>query len=123
MTEPAFFALTALVAGPLHGYALLTEVEELSGGRVSMKVGTLYGLLDRLTAEAFIELDREELHQGRTRRYHRLTGPGREALQAEVERQAANARAASRRLAAHSALPAPGRPKAAGSGAAGAVGA
>jgi PadR family transcriptional regulator PadR len=101
MTEQAFFILTALVDGPRHGYGIIGEAAELSGGRVALKIGTLYGVLDRLAADGLIELDREEPHQGRLRRYYRLTERGRDSLSAEVERQAANARAASRKLRAH----------------------
>jgi PadR family transcriptional regulator PadR len=101
MTEPAFFVLTALVGEPRHGYGIVTEVDDLSGGRVRLRVGTLYGVLDRLVAEGLVEPDREEVHQGRLRRYYRLTRDGGLAVAAEAERQAANARAATKRLRAH----------------------
>ena len=100
MTEPAFFILTALVDAPRHGYGIVGEVAELSGGRVRLKVGTLYGVLDRLVDQGLVEPDHEEVQQGRLRRYYRLTEPGHHALTAEAERQAANARAATRRLRA-----------------------
>ncbi|BCB89480.1 hypothetical protein Psuf_067930 [Phytohabitans suffuscus] len=64
MTEPAFFILTALVDGPRHGYGIVGAVAELSEGRVRLKVGTLYGVLDRLVGEALVELDREEVERG-----------------------------------------------------------
>jgi DNA-binding PadR family transcriptional regulator len=105
MTEPAFLALAALVDQPRHGYGILGEVEVLSQGRVRMRVGTLYGVLDRLLAEGLVERDREELHQGRVRRYYRITREGRAALEVEAQRQAANARAATRRLRAAGPLP------------------
>lgn len=98
MTEQAFFILTALLAGPRHGYGIVAEVAELSHGRVELKVGTLYGVLDRLVADGLVVLDREEPHQGRLRRYYRITEDGAGALAEEAARQAANARAASRRL-------------------------
>ena len=98
VTEPAFFILTALVGAPRHGYGIVGEVERLSEGRVRLKVGTLYGVLDRLVGEGRVELDREEVEQGRLRRYYRLTEQGRQALAEEAERQAANARAAQSRL-------------------------
>ena len=100
MTEQAFFILTALVGAPRHGYGIVGEVADLSDGRVALKVGTLYGVLDRLVTDGLVERDREESHQGRLRRYYRLTGPGRDALTAEAARQAANARTAARRLGA-----------------------
>jgi DNA-binding PadR family transcriptional regulator len=98
LTEPAFFVLTALAGGPRHGYGIIGEVEELSGTRVHLRIGTLYGVLDRLAADGLIEPDREEVWQGRLRRYHRLTEQGRGALAEEAERQAANARVATDRL-------------------------
>ena len=100
MTEQAFFILTALVDEPRHGYGIVGEVSDLSHGRVDLKVGTLYGVLDRLVADELVALDREEAHQGRLRRYFRLTDAGRDALEAEVARQSANARAVTRRLRA-----------------------
>jgi DNA-binding PadR family transcriptional regulator len=100
VTEPAFFILTALVDTPRHGYGIVGEVAELSEGRVRLKVGTLYGVLERLVSDGLVELDREEVQQGRLRRYYRLTESGRRCLAAEAERQAANARVASERLRA-----------------------
>ncbi len=100
MTEPAFFVLTALVDEPRHGYGIMQEVERLSGGRVRLRVGTLYGVLDRLAADELVVLDREEVRQGRLRRYYRLTEPGARALDAEAARLAENARQAKVRLSA-----------------------
>jgi DNA-binding PadR family transcriptional regulator len=98
MTEPAFFILTTLVEAPRHGYGIVTEVDSLSGGRVQLKIGSLYGVLDRLVGEGLVELDREEPWQGRLRRYYRLTEPGRHALTEEAERLAANADIATNQL-------------------------
>jgi len=100
MTEPAFFVLTALVDEPRHGYGIVGEVVALSDGRVRLKIGTLYGVLDRLAGDGLVQRDRDEVQQGRLRRYYRLTETGRRSLNAEAERQAANARAASARLSA-----------------------
>lgn len=98
MTEPAFLVLTALVDEPRHGYGIAQEVERLSEGRVQLKIGTLYGVLDRLAADALVEADREEVWQGRLRRYYRLTDEGARALEAEAVRLADNARRAVERL-------------------------
>ncbi|MFF4607397.1 PadR family transcriptional regulator [Streptomyces sp. NPDC001339] len=99
MTHAAFFVLTALADEPRHGYGILREVEELSEGSVQLRVGTLYGVLDRLVKDELIALDREEVQQGRLRRYYRLTDSGERALTAEAERMAAGAQAAARRIA------------------------
>lgn len=98
LTEPAFFILTALVGAPRHGYGIVGEVAELSEGRVQLRIGTLYGVLDRLVGDGLVEPDHDEVQQGRLRRYYRLTDEGGLALAAEAARQAANARVASERL-------------------------
>ena len=98
MTGQAFFVLTALADGPRHGYGIVREVTDLSLGRVRLKIGSLYGVLDRLAAEGLIEPDREEAHDGRLRRYYRLTRDGRDALAEEAELRAATARVVQARL-------------------------
>jgi PadR family transcriptional regulator PadR len=98
MTAQAFFVLTALADGPRHGYGIVGEVASLSQGRVKLKIGSLYGVLDRLAAEGLIEADREEAHDGRLRRYYRLTRDGRRALAEEAELRAATARVVRTRL-------------------------
>jgi DNA-binding PadR family transcriptional regulator len=98
MTEAAFLILTALAGEPRHGYGIVGEVGALSGGRVAISVGTLYGVLDRLAADHLIELDREEVSSGRLRRYYRLTDDGADTLAAEAERLTANAEVAVARL-------------------------
>ena len=98
MTGQAFFVLTALADSPRHGYGIVGEVAELSQGRVKLKIGSLYGVLDRLSADGLIEPDREEAHDGRLRRYYRLTQDGRAALAEEAELRAATARVVRARL-------------------------
>jgi PadR family transcriptional regulator PadR len=98
MTGQAFLVLTALADGPRHGYGIVREVAELSEGRVHLKIGSLYGLLDRLAADKLIEPDREEAHDGRLRRYYRLTRDGRLSLAEEAGLRAATARLAWARL-------------------------
>ena len=98
MTGQAFFVLTALADGPRHGYGIVGDVADLSQGRVKLKIGGLYGVLDRLTGAGLIEPDREEAHDGRLRRYYRLTGDGRGALAEEAELRAATARVVRARL-------------------------
>lgn len=88
MREPTYYTLAALQDGPLHGYAIIKRAAELSGGRVRLAAGTLYGALDRLTAAELVCTEREEVVNGRARRYYRLTDAGRHALQAEAARMA-----------------------------------
>ncbi len=98
LREPTFLILTALAESPQHGYGIMTDVERISDGRVRLRPGTLYAALDRVVAEGLVEADREEVVDGRLRRYYRLTPAGGERLAAEVERMRQNASVAARRL-------------------------
>jgi DNA-binding PadR family transcriptional regulator len=86
LREPTYFILAALLDGPLHGYGVAQRAGELSGGRVKLTAGTLYGAFDRLAAEGLVEADREEVVEGRKRRYYRLTEEGNERLRDEAQR-------------------------------------
>jgi DNA-binding PadR family transcriptional regulator len=100
LQEPTFLILTALATEPLHGYGVIQEVGRLSGGRVALRPGTLYGALDRLSDQGLVAADREEIVDGRLRRYYRLTDEGAGVLQDEAQRLADNAAEARRRLGA-----------------------
>jgi DNA-binding PadR family transcriptional regulator len=99
-TEQVFLILTALVDQPRHGYGIVQEVGRLSQGRMELKVGTLYGALDRLTGEGLVTPDHDEVESGRLRRYYRLTDLGARELAADAQRLADNASVATQRLKA-----------------------
>ncbi len=92
MREPTYFVLASLLDGPLHGYAIIKRAAELSGGRVRVATGTLYTALDRLTANGYVDLVREEVVNGRARRSYGLTTSGAGALRSEATRMAEAAR-------------------------------
>jgi DNA-binding PadR family transcriptional regulator len=98
LQEPTFLILAALAAAPLHGYGVIQEVAQLSAGRVTLRPGTLYGALDRLVDQGLVAADREEVVDGRLRRYYRLSDEGAAVLEAEARRLASNADAAVSRL-------------------------
>ena len=77
--EPSMYILVSLSAGPKHGYAIMTDVEEISGS--PMGPGTLYGALARLERRGLIEA----LEPQDRRRPYRLTGLGATTLQAQLE--------------------------------------
>lgn len=81
MTEAMFYVLLALEK-PGHGYATMQRIRELSGGRLVMGPGTLYGVLTRMKKEGLIVLESED----ERRKNYILTAPGREALKAEYRR-------------------------------------
>ena len=100
MQEPTFLILAALAAGPQHGYGIMNEAEQLSGGVRRLQAGTLYAALERLAGEGLVVADREEVVDARFRRYYRLTDAGASALTAETARRRAQATAVTQRLRA-----------------------
>ena len=98
MREPTFLILTALADQPRHGYGIIQEVATLSASRVTLLPGTLYTALDRLAAQGLVVRDREEVIDGRLRRYYRLTSDGLATLDAETARLRSLADASERKL-------------------------
>jgi PadR family transcriptional regulator, regulatory protein PadR len=98
LSEASFFILIALSSEDLHGYAIVQAVHDLSAGRVRLGAGTLYGALERMSNDGWIAPHRDEVVEGRLRRYYRLTSAGRERALAEADRMEANAAAARGRL-------------------------
>jgi PadR family transcriptional regulator PadR len=98
MQEASFLILTALAGGSQHGYGIVADVGQISGGRVQLKAGTLYAALDRLAGDGLIEPDRDEIVDSRLRRYYRMTHEGAERLAEEADHLRANAHAALSRL-------------------------
>lgn len=81
MTEAMYYILLALLK-PGHGYGMMQRIRELSGGRLVMGPGTLYGVLTRMNREGLIVLTGED---GRRKNYA-ITGAGRAALRLEYGR-------------------------------------
>lgn len=69
MTEATYYILLALMK-PGHGYGMMQRIKELSGGRIEMGPGTLYGVLTRMNKEGLITLTSEEAPPEELR-YHR----------------------------------------------------
>jgi DNA-binding PadR family transcriptional regulator len=85
----AVHILLALGASERHGYSIMREVEDLSGGSVRLAPGTLYTNIKRLLAAGLIEESDERpdpMLDDERRRYYRLTDDGRNAVSAEVDR-------------------------------------
>lgn len=107
-TEPVFLILTALLDQPRHGYGIIQEVRRITDGDVGLRVGTLYGALDRLATEGLVAADHDEVESGRLRRYYRLTDAGAAEVADQARRMAAEAAVAMRRLKGYRAAPASG---------------
>jgi len=81
--------MVALADGEKHGYAILRDVTELSGGAVRMGSGTLYGSIKRMLDQGLIEEADERPDPAlddQRRRYYRLTELGRRVGAAEHRR-------------------------------------
>lgn len=103
--DATFHILLALAREERHGYGIIQRVREMTGGDVRLGPGTLYGALDRLTAEGQVAATRTEVVAGRERRYYRLTDKGAAALNEEVARRASALAAARAELAGSSVVP------------------
>ena len=104
LQEPTFFILLSLVQERKHGYAILKDVAELSGGKVRLSTGTLYGALSRLLDQGYIiQLDNPgtaegRLYPGKPRKTYEVTRLGRLALEGEAQRLSNLVKAAQARL-------------------------
>jgi DNA-binding PadR family transcriptional regulator len=81
--------LLALADEERHGYGIMREVEERTGGRTRMGPGTLYGSIKRMLADGLIEESDERPDpetDDQRRRYYRITDFGRRVAGAEAER-------------------------------------
>ena len=81
--RPKYLIPLSSLDAPLHGYGIMQNVERLSGGRVRLAAGTLYGALTTLTERGWIEAVGED--EGRRKEY-RITPEGRAAVRAELAR-------------------------------------
>jgi DNA-binding PadR family transcriptional regulator len=92
--DPPLLVLASLSGGPKHGYAIMQDVAETMGLRLT--AGTLYAVIARLEARGLIEAAQAEDR----RRPYRLTAAGATALTAESERMHRVASIARERLRA-----------------------
>jgi DNA-binding PadR family transcriptional regulator len=103
----AFYVLLVLLHGERHGYAIIRDAAERSGGRVALQAGALYRLLHRMLDEGLVvESQRRPAADAddERRRYYRVTPLGKRTIAAEAERMASLAEAARSALRGHAAL-------------------
>ena len=83
LTEATYYILLSLYH-PQHGYGIMQQTEQLSGGRVRLAAGTLYGALNSLCEKGWIA---QLPVQGQSRRKaYRLTEAGLAVLKQELAR-------------------------------------
>jgi DNA-binding PadR family transcriptional regulator len=98
LTPQVFHILLSLADDDLHGYAVIQDVAERTGGEVRLTASTLYAAVKRLLDAGWIEEVRRRPSESddSRRRYYHLTTLGRSAARSEalrLERLAAMARA------------------------------
>lgn len=89
ISPQVFHILLALASGDQHGYAIMQDVADRTGGKVRLSPGTLYGSVKRLLEQGFVAELREKERpkdDDERRRYYRLTPAGRKAVLAESRR-------------------------------------
>src|SRR5215470_10532341 len=89
LSLPIFHMLLELSEGERHGYALKRAILQRTQGKLNLGSGALYGSINRMLAEGFIEEsdERPDPHlDDERRRYYRITPLGRRVAQAEAMR-------------------------------------
>jgi DNA-binding PadR family transcriptional regulator len=92
LPSAAFQILLSLAGEDRHGYGIMRQIEEQSGGRVRLGPGTLYSSIQTLLDEKLIEETDaphdDDAPNSERRRYYRLTSAGRKLARSEADRLA-----------------------------------
>ncbi|MBE6614049.1 MAG: PadR family transcriptional regulator [Ruminococcaceae bacterium] len=83
LTEGVYYILLSLTE-PLHGYGIMQNVEKLSGGRVRLAAGTLYGAINTLLEKGWITALPGE--KDSRKKEYQITAEGRLVLLEELAR-------------------------------------
>lgn len=87
LPSATFHILVALSDADRHGYAIMQEVAQRTGGRTKLNPGTLYTTIQRLLEKGLIvELSERQDEDDERRRYYRLTSSGKRVAQLELAR-------------------------------------
>ena len=89
LAPAAFLILFALADGDKHGYAIMRDARELSGGHVTIGPATLYTTIQRLLESGWIEEVISPKDTDSRRRYYSLTRQGRAVFKKELQRMEA----------------------------------
>jgi transcriptional regulator len=76
--------LKAISLGPLHGYAVLLRIQQISQDQLKIQQGSLYPALYRLEHQGLIDSEWGESENKRRAKYYTLTAAGRRRLKDEV---------------------------------------
>jgi len=82
LSETTCYTMLCLAEEPLHGYALMQKVSEISQGTISIGAGTLYTIFSTLEKEELIEM----VSEADRRKTYSLTLRGRQVLALQIQR-------------------------------------
>ncbi len=91
LTHLTYHVLLVLAGTKLHGYGIIKEVADRTGGAMDLETGTLYAAIKRLRDEGWIDVADAPASASTgdsRRRYYRLTELGQKVLEAESDRLA-----------------------------------
>src|SRR5260370_32772344 len=94
--------LKAVSLGPLHGYAVLARIEQITQGALLVEQGALYPALYRLEHQGLLNTEWGTSENNRRAKYYSLTAAGRRRLRAETDSRNPLATAMSAALRARS---------------------
>lgn len=83
LTHVVYHVLLSLAQAGRHGYGIIKDVEERTGGRLLLEAGTLYAAIKRLRDDGLIEERPAPEDADARRRYYGLTDLGRAVLRGE----------------------------------------
>ena len=83
LTEAVYYILLSLYT-PQHGYGIMQQAEEMSGGRIKLAAGTLYGALNSLCEKKWIIP--LPVEKGSRKKEYQITEKGKEVLKNELQR-------------------------------------
>jgi PadR family transcriptional regulator, regulatory protein PadR len=76
MHEATCLIMAALAGQGEHAGGIIARVHDMSDGRVRLRTGTLFAVLDKLRTDNLVSIERDEVVGGRRRRYYRLLPGG-----------------------------------------------
>ena len=85
LTEAVFYILLS-AHEPIHGYAIMQNIEKLTCGRVMLGAGTLYGAINALVQKGWIAAAAVTAEGDSRKKEYIITGAGRAAFRSELDR-------------------------------------
>jgi DNA-binding PadR family transcriptional regulator len=82
LSETTYYTMLCLVVEPMHGYALMQKVSEVSQGMVALGAGTLYTIFSTLEKENLLEM----VSEADRRKTYALTPKGKQVLLLQIRR-------------------------------------